>query len=224
MGTSSSLLSRWTEYALACPECPGGAFAATDNSVDQVYPVFGNRPTRLPIWTAAENSPVHRVPRVWPGRVHRWLSPAGWAERGLGRRLRRGLERHPVEDVVLGGLDPVEAEGAHRLDQDHAAGDDRRGAVGVQAGDRGALGEGGGGEQREQVLDRLQREDAAVHARRVVWLEAEVGRGERGWRACDRDPGRGAGAVVAVERRRDQRAGVGGELLQLDGRGRVAGD
>ena len=44
---------------------------------------------------------------------------------------------------MLGDLDPVEAEGAHRLDQDHDAGDDRRRPVGVQAGDLDPLGERG---------------------------------------------------------------------------------
>ena len=36
---------------------------------------------------------------------------------------------------MLGDRDLLEVEGAHRLDQDHDAGDDRRRPVGVQAGD-----------------------------------------------------------------------------------------
>ena len=36
---------------------------------------------------------------------------------------------------MLGDRDLVEVEGAHRLDQDHDPGDDRRRPVGMQAGD-----------------------------------------------------------------------------------------
>ena len=42
-------------------------------------------------------------------------------------------QRGAVEDVALADLDLVEPEGAHRLQQDAGARDDRRGAVGVQA-------------------------------------------------------------------------------------------
>lgn len=60
-GLSSSPLSRYGDYALAYPNCLGAAFVATDNLVEAFYPIFGVRLTRLPIWTGAENSPVHRV-------------------------------------------------------------------------------------------------------------------------------------------------------------------
>ena len=63
--------------------------------------------------------------------------------------------------------DPLEAEGAHRLDQDHHAGDDRRRPVGVQAGDLDPLGERGRGELREHPLDRAAgSSDVAVDPRR----------------------------------------------------------
>src|SRR5260221_13505632 len=67
---SSSPLPRCDEYALACPKCLGAAFVATDNSVEALYQVFGVRPTRLPIWTGAENSSVHPVPRRGHKPVH----------------------------------------------------------------------------------------------------------------------------------------------------------
>ena len=41
----------------------------------------------------------------------------------------------PAQDVVLGDLDLLQAERAERLYEEHSARDDRRCAVGVQAGD-----------------------------------------------------------------------------------------
>src|SRR3954447_25001256 len=48
-------------------------------------------------------------------------------------RFRRHVQGGSVQDVRLGDLDRVESEQANRLDQDRRAGDDRRGAVGVEA-------------------------------------------------------------------------------------------
>ena len=42
-----------------------------------------------------------------------------------------GLQRDSVEDVGPARLHRLEAEGAHRLNQDHGARHDRRGAVGM---------------------------------------------------------------------------------------------
>ena len=79
----------------------------------------------------------------------------GPSDRGLDRAAALGRgDRRSVEDVVLGDLDLVEPEGAHRLDQDHDAGDDRRRPVRVQADDLGPLGERRRREPREQPLDR----------------------------------------------------------------------
>ena len=107
---------------------------------------------------------------------------------------------------MLGDLDPLEAEGAHRLDQDHDAGDDRRRPVGVQAGDLDALGERGRGELREHPLDRRQGEDVAVDPLGVVGLEAQLDRGQRGRRAGDGDPRARPRAPVADARPRSARA------------------
>ncbi len=90
---------------------------------------------------------------------------------------------------MLGDRDLLEAEGAHRLDQDHDAGDDRRRAVGVQAGDLDPLGQRRRGELGEQVLDRGEGEDVAVDPLGVVGLEPQLDRGQRGRRAGDGDPG-----------------------------------
>ena len=94
---------------------------------------------------------------------------------------------------MLGDLDPLEAEGAHRLDQDHDAGDDRRRAVGVQAGDlaRSASGAEASCESRRWIVGRERT--WPVDARGVVGLEAQLDRGQRGGGAGDGDAGRRPG-------------------------------
>ena len=119
---------------------------------------------------------------------------------------------------------PSEAEGAHRLDQDHHAGDDRRRAVGVQAGDRAALLERSSPARRRE--DRSQRatlEHVAVDPRGVVGLErlvdrgaAEVGRaGDRDRRAAGRRASRRERAPTMPARTSAR------ERVQLVGRRRV---
>ena len=68
------------------------------------------------------------------------------ALRGPGDRpptLSGELEGDAVEQVALAAVDPVEAVTAEHLAHDQRAGDDHRGAVGVEIGDLPALGEGG---------------------------------------------------------------------------------
>ena len=50
-------------------------------------------------------------------------------------------ERRAVEDVPFGDLDLADPEGAHHLREDDGAGDDRRGAAGVEPGHPEPLGE-----------------------------------------------------------------------------------
>ena len=71
-----------------------------------------------------------RYPLDPGGSMSTWPQRLAASGRGAGR-----LERGAVEDVVLGDLDLLEAEGAHHLDQDHDAGDDRRRPSRMQAGD-----------------------------------------------------------------------------------------
>ena len=62
-----------------------------------------------------------------------------------------------MEDVGLADLDLVEPECVERAGQDGGAGDDRGGAVGVEAGDLPALGERQGGEAVAQAARRWRR-------------------------------------------------------------------
>ena len=107
------------------------------------------------------------------------------------RPPRRRPDRGAVEDVGLRDLDLVEAEGAHHLDQDHDAGDDRRRPVGMEAGvsRRSASGSAA---SRSNPLDRSIA-SRAVHALGVV--------GSSSWSIAAREVGVPATAIAALRRR-----------------------
>ena len=84
-------------------------------------------------------------PRAQAGLLRAYRRPRRQLARLLTLLTRLGArERRAPEDVVLGGLDLGEPEGAHDLDQDDDAGDDRRGSARVQAGHLEAIGQGHG--------------------------------------------------------------------------------
>ena len=141
------------------------------------------------------------------GRRHR----GKWAPVFFGPKLRviarvfrcGRLQRGPLEDVVLGDLDRLEAEHPHRLDQDQAAGDDRRRAIRVEARHRAPFLERQRGEHRAGCAS--QRRASAGSRRRARGRRARgaVDRGERRRRAGDGDA---VGDVRRTSRRRAARA------------------
>ena len=88
-----------------------------------------------------------------------------------------------MKDVGLARLDPLEAERAHRLDQDGRSGDDRGSSVGVQTGDVLAGCSGSAASIASIRSHSLERQLVAVYAQGVVGLELLVDRRERGGRA-----------------------------------------
>ena len=99
--------------------------------------------------------------------------------------------------------------------EDHGAGDDGRRAVGVEAGDVAALGEGQRREPAEDALAGGRAEPVAVHPLGVVGVELEVDRGERGGGAGDGD--------AACRRRRARPAGtLGGQTAASSGEAQPA--
>src|SRR5436190_18855839 len=118
----------------------------------------------------------------------------------------RQVKRGAVQDVGLRDLDGAEAEEQHRLEQDRGAGDDRRRAVRVQAGDLLALRERERGELAEHALDRFDEQAVAVDSVGVVWIEVLIDRGERGRGAGDRDALRDARAHGFANRVGEARA------------------
>ena len=84
-----------------------------------------------------------------------------------------------AQDVVVGDLGGIEAEELQRLDDHHHAGDDRGGAVGVQAADLAALRLGQRGEAREDAPARGQGHHVAVDAVGRITLQIEVYRAQR---------------------------------------------
>ena len=92
-----------------------------------------------------------------------------------------------MQDVVLGDLDLVQVERAHRLRQQHHAGDDRGRAAGIQADHRPSLRFVHVGEAREQQFDRGQQQRIPVHALGIVGIELLVDRRGRRRGAGHRD-------------------------------------
>ena len=99
-------------------------------------------------------------------------------------------ERDAVEDVPLADLEALEPERGERLQQQHAARDDRRRAIGMESRHGAPLVVRHRGEAGQDLRRRRARDDVAVDARGVVRLELQLDRGDRGRGAGDRDHAR----------------------------------
>ena len=77
------------------------------------------------------------------------------------------------------------------------------------------------GQAGEQQFDLREGEPVAVHARGVVGVELLRDRGRRGGGAGDGDAARDRRALVRRQAGAKDRAHVLGDVLQLDGVGRV---
>ena len=92
-----------------------------------------------------------------------------------------------MEDVRLARLQGFEAEGSHRLDQDHDAGHDRRRAIRVKTLHQTPFGLGQLGQQGEDPLAGGQLELVAVYPFRVIGVQRLIDGSERRRGAGDRD-------------------------------------
>ena len=130
---------------------------------------------------------------VGTGRKPRWraIKPprsetTGPRVAGPSARAIHRFQGGAAQDVVVGNLGGIEAEGPERLDQVHRAGDDRGGAAGWSRRPRGA-GRRSSPRACSRAFSARSRVRRPVDAGRVVGLQLLVYRGERGRRAGDRD-------------------------------------
>ncbi len=122
-----------------------------------------------------------------------------------------GPQSGAEEDVALGDGDPLEREGAHRLDEDDDAGDDRRRPVGIDSPDGAPLVDRQRRQPREQLLDRRKVELVTLDSGVVDTIEPEIHGGEDRRGASDGDAEVGAQARMRHELGVDGPADVLGE-------------
>src|SRR3954447_3162748 len=173
---------------------------------------------------SGEAASYRRLPPPEPQKALSWhvplpvlMGPLGTASPRtrflFSGRFRRDVQRGSGQDVRLGALDRVESEHANRLDQDRRAGDDRWGAVGVEARYPLALLERDRGEFAEHAVAGFEQQAVTVDLVGVVRIELLIDRGQGRRRAGDGDPFLHCGADLGRDRVVEDRADGG---LQRD--------
>src|SRR5215203_321905 len=129
-------------------------------------------------YDAASPEPMSRAGKPARRSKYKRSSPEGKLKLA-SRRLRDRRQRGAVEYVRLAGLDRHQTEGAHRLDEDHDARDDRRRAVGVEACDLAPFGLRERRQGSQRALAGGQMELVAMYPIRVIGVELLIDRRDR---------------------------------------------